>query len=288
MAVRKPVLFVCLLAIVLVAGWAHCEDAIPPELLRVFADHMGRQMASWQAAADKHFPKPPVLIEYERVLDAYYAGRLAEELSNAEKLAAQPVILGSADAWAKDPQIYYEAYQAGRLLPGRAVIRRVWAMNRDYAKQLGDQNQYEEAIKVSMVNLLLAEQIAHIEPHDTSSVLSGLGLWNDTWRSLSEQLDAVGDRARARRAGSCAHQSMVYLRGRAAPVVSASGRRCDAFERELKTVPKSKQEAYARRRQLELIRADAPEDDRLVKLWDAEVDTVAAKQLVKELRKLSR
>jgi hypothetical protein len=245
------------------------------------------RLAHGMARVDKLFPKPPVLVEYEGVRDTAYAGRIAEELPVVTRLAGQAVCLGSDDAWAKDPDIYYYEFTAGRLFPSVAVIRRIWAANAEYADKLGKEGKHGEAIRVLILNLSIARQIVHIQPADMISMLCGHGLWQGTWHELGEQFDAAGDHVRAKRAESCAHQSKVYLRSRVMPVTEYGGRRCAAFERQMRRLPKSRRVGFSREKSLEFIREDSLAAKTLIKQWDAEVDTIACKQLIKELEKMS-
>jgi hypothetical protein len=245
-------------------------------------------LGPFESEADKLFPKPPVMLEYERVFDSLKTGKISEELPKVAILAKQPVYLGSAEAWANDPQVYYEAYTCGRLIPAQAVIRKVWAVNGEYADKLGKEGRRTEAISVLILNLSMAGQIVHIEPSDMASMLSGHGLWQWTWHQLSKQLDVAGDHARAKRAESCAHQAKVYTQLRAAPVIAYGGRRYADFDRRMKRLPKSRRAGFNREKSLEFIHEDSLAAVKLIKQWDTEVDTVACKQLIKELEKMAQ
>lgn len=235
--------------------------------------------------ADKLFPKPPILLEYERIRKAYDAGRVKEELPQVRKLANQPICLGSSKAWADDPNNFYFAYVSGRLIPAMAIIRWVWHGNSDYAKQLGKNGKHSDALAIYALNLAISRQVVHIQPPESTCLLSGHGLWQASWIGIRDELRAVGDRERATQADNVAKQSRSFLVRRIHPVVEQGSRESQELQEKINKLPKSKREKLSRAILLEYLKADQYDWIHLNTLWDMEVDTVACRQLVKELQK---
>ena len=60
------------------------------------------------------------------------------------------------------------------------------------------------------------------------------------------------------------------------------------LEHDSNRLPKSKRREFERRKCMESIQKESAKTQQLTKQWDAEVDTVACKQLVKELQKMAQ
>lgn len=241
--------------------------------------------------ADKLFPKPMVLLEYERIAEmcrneTYKGEKVREWLPRIEQLARQPLCFASERAWDGDPNEYYSTYVADRLSPALATIRWVWLGDQDYAKSLSAEGRGRDAIAVLVTNLDIARQESHIQPPDMLSLIAGNGLWQSTWDGIGKQLKSMGEESLAARAALCGRQSKLFVSSRVNPVVDAEMRRAAALEREINKLPKSKRKGFERHRLRGIIQEDALKSQQLIKQWDAEVDTVACRQLIKELQNL--
>ncbi len=208
--------------------------------------------------------------DYNRALELYEAGRLDAGLELVRQLAKRELRFGS------ERDIITSGHYPPSLTSDIVKLRNIWRRNSDYANELSLAGKQMLALQVLLVNLDIANQIVHIQPPETTSIISGAGLWKCTWRSIAKELEALGETNNARTATSCAEAITPFFKRHVEPLLEEE-------ERRIKRLEELKDESAIAKMNKDSLQNSLRESRRLLELWDKEILNAECKQLIKVL-----
>lgn len=233
--------------------------------------------------AEALWPPSDVLKDYRRAADLYSAGRPEEGFTILRQAIARPLVLAPVGPVRKSERTGDSTYQMGRLMPTDTALRYLWDDNRKYAESVLTQGDRPRSLQILAVNALSAARVLHAEPHDTLLVIDSGGEWRRTLKRIGEVLWAAGNKSDASIAQDCRLRAKEFMLEQVRPTVDASAAQSDRLVKALDWLPESWGEKCSEVAMPQIINADIAQADRLIRLWDTEVDSPACRRLLRRL-----
>ncbi len=230
----------------------------------------------WDARADAAWPPGEVVKGYRRAYELHNAKRTQTALRLAAELSTRPLRL-APDSVLWDER-YYEEYTAGRVMDTIARMRDICRHNEGRSADFSKAGLRKAALEALSVNVSMASQLAHSEPHDAKQLIVAARMWQSAWKSVSAEMAAACDKEGADAAAACCERGRAFVAVHLKPEVEEYGRRVDELM-------EAAEDDVDIRASLEVERERLPKLRELVALWDKEVEDASCKALIANMQR---
>ncbi len=231
--------------------------------------------------ADKIWPPSDVLKGYRQASTLYDSGKIDEGIALVRQLVDKPLRLAPDSVIQGDSDRYYRCYLGDRVMPTLGMLRNIQRINYERAQDLSKTGDHKAALELLMLNISILRQQANLQPADFTG-LAFAGAWEEWWQEINLELIAIGDKDLAQVAIQCRIRSSNFTNKRLSPFADKFLRNYSNLEKKYKDKKYSEADKIFRQYRIK----EQPKVQRLVNLWNKEVDTPECKRIEDVIRKM--
>jgi hypothetical protein len=232
------------------------------------------------ARADKKWPPSGTFKGYRRVAKLNNLGRFNEGLQLQRVLTSKALVLAPEQVSYSDNREF-----GARRDHGWSVLNAIWATNRNQATRFASQGRADKALAVLAVNVRLCSAMVHSSPHTMQMLSLGKWHWRTTWDDIAGVLSNQKRYAEAKAAKEYGMAARRLGLSRVEPELAKQEAREEAMHDVIRQLPMNERRPYEMSTRTRLFKEQSSAAERLVKLWDKEVETPECLALLHKLLK---